>query len=58
MALKDSPITVFNQDRDLRYTWIYNPQLYWQQEAIGKTDEEIMGRKQAASLVELKKPGA
>jgi len=19
------PITVFNQDRDLRYTWIYNP---------------------------------
>jgi PAS domain-containing protein len=28
VALKDSPITVFNQDRDLRYTWIYNPQLY------------------------------
>jgi PAS domain-containing protein len=28
VALKDTPITVFNQDRDLRYTWIYNPQTY------------------------------
>jgi len=54
VALKDSPITVFNQDRELRYTWIYNPQLYWQHEAIGKTDAEIIGPKEAASLVELK----
>ena len=55
VALKDSPITVFNQDRDLRYTWIYNPQLYWQQAAIGKTDTEIMGAERARTLVELKK---
>jgi PAS domain S-box-containing protein len=55
VALKDSPITVFNQDRDLRYTWIYNPQLHWQQDAIGKTDTEIMGSKNAATLVELKR---
>ena len=55
VALKDSPITVFNQDRDLRYTWIYNPQSYWQHEAIGKTDAEIIGQKKAASLIELKK---
>ena len=27
VALKNSPIAVFNQDRDLRYTWMYNPQL-------------------------------
>lgn len=54
VALKDSPITVFSQDRDLRYTWIYNPQLYWQHEAIGKTDAEIIGPKKAASLVDLK----
>ncbi|MGB9205740.1 MAG: PAS domain S-box protein, partial [Terriglobales bacterium] len=25
VALKHSPISVFNQDRDLRYTWMYNP---------------------------------
>ena len=55
VALKESPITVFNQDRDLRYTWIYNPQTYWQQEVIGKTDAEIIGAKKAASLVELKR---
>ena len=24
VALKNSPIAVFNQDRDLRYTWMYN----------------------------------
>jgi PAS domain S-box-containing protein len=54
VALKDSPITVFNQDRDLRYTWIYNPQ-DWQQESIGKTDAEILGSKQCASLEELKR---
>ena len=55
VALKDSPITVFNQDRDLRYTWIYNPQSYWQVEAIGKTDAEIVGAKKAESLIGLKR---
>ena len=54
VALKDSAITVFSQDCDLRYTWIYNPQLPWLQEAVGKTDSEIMGAKKARSLVELK----
>jgi PAS domain S-box-containing protein len=55
VALKDSPITVFNQDTELRYTWIYNPQLYWQHEIVGKTDDEILGTKRAANLIELKK---
>src|SRR6266496_3687658 len=50
VALKDSPITVFNQDRDLRYTWVYNPQLYWQPDILGKTDEEIIGPKKGAIL--------
>src|SRR3954451_20478840 len=55
VALKDSPITVFNQDRDLRYTWIYNPQLYWQHDVIGKTDEEILGLEKSANLTSLKR---
>jgi PAS domain S-box-containing protein len=55
VALKDSPVTVFNQDLDLRYTWIYNPQLYWQRDVIGKTDHEIVGPKKAAGLVDLKR---
>jgi len=55
VALKDSPITVFNQDDELRYTWIYNPQLHWQHEVLGKTDAEILGPRRAASLMELKR---
>ena len=55
VALKDSPIAVFNQDCDLRYTWIYNPHLYWQDQILGKTDDEIIGEKQAARLNELKR---
>ena len=55
VALKDSPITVFNQDQDLRYTWIYNPQLYWQFDALGKTDEEIVGARKSAKLTSLKR---
>ena len=48
VALKDSPITVFNQDRDLRYTWIYNPRVDWQQDAMGKTDRDSSGRRKRA----------
>jgi len=54
VALKDSPITVFNQDRELRYTWIYNPQLHWQEDVLGMTDEEILGPRKASILRELK----
>lgn len=55
VALKNSPITVFNQDRDLRYTWIYNPQLYSQLDVLGKTDEEVFGPKKAPKLTSVKR---
>ncbi len=55
VALKSSPITVFSQDRNLRYRWIYNPHLYWQLDVIGRTDDEIIGPAEAAGLVELKR---
>jgi PAS domain S-box-containing protein len=54
VALMDSPITVFNQDRDLRYTWMYNPHPYCQHDVLGKTDEEVLGKKKAAVLTALK----
>ncbi len=55
VALKDSPITVFNQDLDLRYTWIYNPHLYWQRDILGKTDADLVGTAKAAQLDDLKR---
>jgi PAS domain S-box-containing protein len=55
IALKHSLVTVFQQDADLRYTWIYNPQLFLNQEVIGKTDDQILGAVKAARMNELKK---
>ncbi|QDL12105.1 hybrid sensor histidine kinase/response regulator [Brasilonema octagenarum UFV-E1] len=37
VALKNSPIIVFNQDKELRYTWVYNANL-------GSTPEEMIGK--------------
>jgi formate hydrogenlyase transcriptional activator len=54
VALKHSPISVFSQDRDLRYTWIYNFAQLLPNEALGKTDEEIIGVDKARRLRELK----
>lgn len=38
VALKNSPIFVYNQDKELRYTWVYNP-------FSGLTSEEMLGKK-------------
>lgn len=38
VALKHSPITVFSQDQNLRYTWLYNLPAQF-----GLQDEEVMG---------------
>jgi PAS domain S-box-containing protein len=44
IALQHSPIAVFQQDGDLRYTWIYNPLPGWcDVDFIGKTDAEVFG---------------
>ncbi len=56
LAIKDSPIVVFTQDRDLRYTWIYNPALgFTAAQAIGKTDEELRDPRDVMELVACKR---
>jgi PAS domain S-box-containing protein len=56
VALKNSPITVFNQDRELSYTWIYNPALGFDpREVIGKQDHQIMKEEDAAILTRIKR---
>ena len=44
-ALSRSNITVFAQDRDLRYTWVHNPRLgFTEKEMIGhRADELLLG---------------
>jgi signal transduction histidine kinase/HAMP domain-containing protein len=41
VAIKDSPITVCNQDLNLLYTWVYNCKMGSEEHAIGKTDIEL-----------------
>ena len=56
VALKDSAVTVFTLDRDLRCTWAYNPRFNLRPEdVVGKTDDEIIGPEAAAPLNELKR---
>ncbi len=56
MALTHTPVVVFNQDRKLRYTWIYSSIPAWMgQEFVGHTDAEIFERKEAAHLSGVKR---
>lgn len=55
VALIDTPIVVFNQDFDLRYTWVYNQQSYADQPIIGKTDEDLFSPDDAMRLTTLKR---
>ena len=55
VAVKNSPLTVFNQDKELRYTWIYNPTFNLSPNAvIGKRDEELLSAEDAAVLTSIK----
>src|SRR5207302_1640097 len=56
VALAGAPITVFNQDRELRYTWMNNPQ--WamhSRDVLGKRDEDLFAPETARRLTELKR---
>jgi PAS domain S-box-containing protein len=56
VALTNSPTAVFSQDRDLRYTWMYNPQLPRSaSEYLGKTPDEVFGPEEAARFTEVRR---
>ncbi|MEH1948118.1 MAG: PAS domain S-box protein, partial [Nostoc sp.] len=55
LALSSSDIVVFQQDRDLRYQWIHNPQgLHTAEEMLGKTDDELFPASVAEQLQAIK----
>jgi hypothetical protein len=54
-ALKSSPLVVFNQNADLRYTWFYNPSLSDLGASIaGKSDHDLFSEENAQKLIEIK----
>jgi PAS domain S-box-containing protein len=56
VALDHSPVVVFAQDRDLRYTWSYNQQMgYSDAEVIGRTDADLFPAEDASRLTALKR---
>ena len=54
VALQNAPITVFNQDCELKYTWIHNPVLHDLQEMLGKCDRDFLPPEDAELLTTIK----
>jgi len=52
VALGTLDMTVFSQDRDLRYTWVYQSQLVPAEDMLGKTDHQML---EQLRLPEIKK---
>jgi PAS domain S-box-containing protein len=56
VALKNSPISVFNQDRELRYTWKYSPAFETTVDAVlGKQDIDLLPSDDAEVLTRIKR---
>ncbi|WP_051340990.1 ATP-binding protein [Azospirillum halopraeferens] len=56
LALRHSHVSVFSQDRDLRYAWVYNPQLPIPAERfIGRRHADLFGPAEAERLDALKR---
>ena len=55
VALHNSSIAIFRQDRDLRYTWMYNPPTSTPEFVIGKTDADFVSPELAAYLTQRKR---
>jgi PAS domain S-box-containing protein len=55
LALKNVPVIVATQDKDLRFTWAYNQRILRSTDVIGKTDADLFPAEYAARLITLKR---
>jgi two-component system CheB/CheR fusion protein len=56
VALRNGPVAVFNQDRDLRYTWVYNPNPgFVPDDMLGQTDRELFSEREADRMTKIKR---
>ena len=57
LALRDSHVAVFSQDRDLRYTWVFNPNFVGMEpkDFIGKRHDELFPDSDNHEMEELKR---
>lgn len=55
VALKASPVMVFNQDKELCYIWIQNPHpIFSGKQFLGKTDADIISEDDALRIISIK----
>jgi PAS domain S-box-containing protein len=55
LALRNAPVTVAVQDRDLKFVWAYNQQTATPDQIIGKTDADLFTPEEAERLVAIKR---
>ncbi|WP_243286872.1 PAS domain-containing hybrid sensor histidine kinase/response regulator [Geothrix terrae] len=55
LALRNAPVSVAVQDRDLRYVWAYNHRTARPEDVVGRRDADLFSPDQAARLDELKR---
>ncbi len=56
LALQHSPVILFHQDRDLKYTWIFNPHpAFSPGDLLGNTDADLYPPDEAAALTAMKR---
>ena len=57
LALRQAPVTLWQQDEQLRYRWIYNSKMGFQdKDVVGRRDVDLLeDREQAERLEELKR---
>ena len=54
LALKNAPVSVATQDKDLRFIWAYNQRTLMPEDVVGKTDNDVFIQGDAARLIALK----
>lgn len=54
-ALRGAYVHAFSQDRDLHYTWVYDPDGDGADEMLGRTDREILPADVAETVIALKR---
>ncbi len=56
VSMQAAPVVVWNQDEDLRYTWVHNPAAPFEvEQVLGKTDRELLPAEDAEPLEALKR---